>query len=237
MKPLQLDDLTNRALSLTQSALRRIYALIVRKKFESSSHYWQSRYINGGTSGSGSYGRLAKFKATLLNELVISKSVRTVIEFGCGDGSQLTLANYPEYLGVDVSEAAVAMCRTRFSADASKAFVSLQDFKSDRPMADLSLSLDVIYHLVEDETFADHMKDLFAASNRLVAIYSSNSDLILDAAPHVRHRNFTEWIAREACDWHLIAAHKNPYPLDWHDRKNTSHSDLFIFEKRRANAP
>jgi hypothetical protein len=33
----------------------------------SSANYWERRYADGGTSGSGSYGRLAEFKATFLN--------------------------------------------------------------------------------------------------------------------------------------------------------------------------
>jgi len=234
MKPRQLDGLASRTLSLILSALRWAYSFAVHKPFTSSSHYWQDRYSSGGTSGPGSYGRLAEFKASVLNDLVKSRAVRTVIELGCGDGSQLTLANYPEYLGVDISEAAVAMCITRFSGDATKAFVTLQDFRRDRPTADLSLSLDVIYHLVEDRTFDLYMRDLFGSSNRLVAIYSSNSDRIIDAALHVRHRNFTEWVAHEARGWHLVETHKNPYPFDWRDRKNTSQSDLYVFEKREV---
>lgn len=43
-------------------------------------------------------------------------------------------------------------------------------------MADLSLSLDVIYHLVEDEVFETYINTLFKSARRYVIIYSSNSD-------------------------------------------------------------
>jgi hypothetical protein len=36
--------------------------------------------------------------------------VRSAIEFGCGDGHQLTLVDYPRYTGVDVSETIVRHC-------------------------------------------------------------------------------------------------------------------------------
>jgi len=43
---------------------------------------------------------------------VQTKDMRTVTEFGCGDGSQLELGHYPEYVGVDVAASAieVAVC-------------------------------------------------------------------------------------------------------------------------------
>jgi SAM-dependent methyltransferase len=212
--------------------IRQIYTLVKGRRFSSSSDYWQNRYVEGGNSGSGSYGRLARFKAAVLNDVVGSKTVKKVIELGCGDGAQLALAEYPAYVGVDVSAAAVKDCKARFAGDPTKTFITLDDFRRDQLVGDLSLSLDVIYHLVEDNIFDDYMRDLFNASDRLVAIYSSNSEAIADPAPHVRHRSFTDWVTRERASWRLIAMHKNPYPFRWWDRKNTSHCDLYVFEKQ-----
>lgn len=39
---------------------------------------------------------------------------------------------------------------------------------------DLALSLDVIYHLIEDEIFEKYMKDVFRASTKYVIIYSTD---------------------------------------------------------------
>jgi hypothetical protein len=47
----------------------------------------------------------------------------------------------------------------------------------------------------------------------------------------VRHRAFTEWVLHNMTGWRLVASHKNPYPSDWRDRKNTSPCDFHIFEK------
>jgi SAM-dependent methyltransferase len=219
---------------LVLGGLRRVYTLVKGQSFATSGDYWQSRYLRGETSGPGSYGRLAKFKAAALNEVVAERSIASVIELGCGDGAQLAIARYPAYLGVDVSPAAVAVCRKRFAGDATKSFIALDEFRTTRPTADLALSLDVIYHLVEDSIFDGHLRDLFGAATRFAAIYSSNSDRIIDPAPHVRHREFTRWIAQNAPAWHLVRTYKNPYPYRWWNRKNSSHCDLFLFERMAA---
>ena len=112
-----------------------------QKAIFSSSDYWNNRYINGGTSGAGSYKHLAEFKAGILNQFVVDKKIETVIEFGFGDGNQLTLADYNNYIGYDISSKAVEVCRKRFSGDAKKTFLLVSEWKNET--AELVLSLDV----------------------------------------------------------------------------------------------
>src|SRR5579864_6395854 len=83
------------------------YAYIFRPRFPGSQTYWDQRYAEGGTSGSGSYGEQAAFKAEILNGFVARHGIQSVIEFGCGDGNQLSLASYPSYVGLDVSRTAI----------------------------------------------------------------------------------------------------------------------------------
>lgn len=45
-------------------------AQLRRLAFPGSAAYWETRYRGGEMSGSGSYGRLAEFKAEILNEFV-----------------------------------------------------------------------------------------------------------------------------------------------------------------------
>ncbi len=75
--------------------------------------YWNGRYKAGGNSGIGSYGRLAEFKAEIINNFVADYEIHTVIEWGCGDGNQLSLAQYPQYIGFDVSLKSVKMCKKK----------------------------------------------------------------------------------------------------------------------------
>ena len=170
--------------------------------FRGSQAYWEERYAKGGSSGAGSHGRLARFKAELINDFVKTRQIGSLIELGCGDGRQLELADYPRYLGLDVSETAIRLCRRRFAADTSKAFCLMRAYTGEG--ADLALSLDVIYHLVEDEVFEEYMTTLFQAAIRYVIIYSTNSDRNpWWRGSHVRHRHFTRWVEEHAPEWDL----------------------------------
>lgn len=91
-------------------------------KWTCSADYWERRYQSGGDSGAGSYNRLALFKAEILNEFVKSNNISSVIEWGCGDGNQLKLAQYPQYMGIDVSAKAIEICKEKFYEDSSKQF-------------------------------------------------------------------------------------------------------------------
>lgn len=204
-------------------------------KFDSSSSYWEQRYRRGGDSGVGSYGKFAKFKAQFLNQFVRENHVQSIIELGCGDGHQLSLANYPNHQGFDVSATAVNICRARFRSDSSKRIASMSEYHGEQ--AELALSLDVIFHLVEDVTFEQYMRLLFSASTRYVVIYSSNSDELNDVAvPHVRHREFGAWVGREATGWRLQAQIPNAYPFRG-DYRTGSLADFYIYEKCKRHAP
>ena len=161
--------------------VRQASLLRQRLAYTDSTRFWEENYAQGQTSGSGSYGRLAEGKSRFLNELVSARAVRSVIEFGCGDGNQLSLADYPRYIGLDVSRNAVRLCQRRFASDPAKSFF-LYDGAcfTDRAgifTADLALSLDVVYHLTEDAAFEAYMAHLFAAGRRLVVIYSTDMEL------------------------------------------------------------
>jgi SAM-dependent methyltransferase len=202
------------------------------REFLGSRQYWESRYAMHGNSGAGSYDHLAEFKAEFLNDFVRGRQIRDVIEFGCGDGNQLTLAQYPQYLGLDVSPTAIAMCRKRFGGDSTKRFILLSEYAGQR--AQLSLSLDVIYHLVEDAVFEEYMAKLFDAARDYVIIYSSNTTTMSGGqAPHVRHRVFTEWIDSHHTDWKLESRTANRYPFDPETRQG-SFADFFVYRHARA---
>jgi hypothetical protein len=199
-------------------------------QFTTSSDYWEQRYKTGGNSGAGSYNRLAEFKANFLNRFVIEHEIRSVIEFGSGDGAQLKLASYPSYTGVDIAPKAVEMCRVLFSGDNSKRFLHWDEVIPGS-IAELSLSLDVIYHLVEDRVFDDHMRRLFESSQRFVIVYSSNMDLDWPTK-HVRHRQFTRWVEQNKPEWRHKSTLKNAYPYDSQNPDETSFADFYVFALR-----
>jgi SAM-dependent methyltransferase len=222
---MEAKDLVRPLLNIKPLALAR-----QRLQFTGSSAYWERRYATGGNSGAGSYGSLACGKAEFLNDFVRRHRIASVIEFGCGDGHQLSLANYPHYVGLDVSKTAIGLCRSRFEADSTKSFF-LYDGDcfidhADLFTAELAMSLDVIFHLIEEDIFATYMTQLFGAARRYVVVYATNG-AIHDDAPHVRHRPFTSWVEANCPQWQLAQVTDGP-------RSGPSLADFFVYERRRA---
>jgi hypothetical protein len=213
--------------------IRRVMAFVRRRRFQSSSHYWEQRYRLGDTSGVGSYGPYAEYKAEVLNRFIAAHGVRKVADFGCGDGNQLKLLQCPHYLGLDVSSSAVERCRAMYRQDLTKSFLvnngpeAIARVKSFGP--ELTMSLDVIYHLVEEETFERYLNDLFEVSSRYVVIYSTNFNRRYDS-PHQVDRKFTDYIAERMPGWKPLQVVTNPY------KGPDTQSDFYIYEKTGEGA-
>ena len=196
--------------------------------FENSSKFWEARYKSGGNSGPGSYDQLAEFKAKIINDLLRQLQVHAVFELGCGDGNQLSMLQLPHYTGVDVSPSIIEKCKKKFKDDPIKQFVLLQDLP--KKQFDMGLSLDVIYHLVEDDIYQEHLKLLFEQSKRFVLIYSSNREEEAGGPAHVKHRKFTDDVAREHKKWALVKHIPNEYPFQG-DYNTGSSADFYLYAR------
>ena len=206
-----------------------------KKKFKGSELYWEERYQQGDNSGTGSYDHLAEHKAEIINDFVAKNNIKTVMEFGCGDGNQLTIAKYPQYIGLDVSPTAVKLCYNRFKADKTKSFYvynSMAFVDNARFFhADLTMSLDVLYHLVEREIFENYLLHLFAAADKFVIIYASDYNQAEEPVhQHENRRSFTDFVEKNIKGWKLKEVIKNKYPVSQYGSKG-SLSDYFIYEK------
>lgn len=185
-------------------------SFMARFWFPGSTSYWETRYRLKGSSGKGSYGRSARFKAEYINAFVTTNGITTAVEYGCGDGAQLALLSIPTYIGVDVSSSAVARCRQKYAHDPSKSFHLLRAFKA--PTADLVLSLDVIYHLVEDNVFESYMARLFQAQPPYVVIYSTDHEQGKSTGSrHVRHRHVSRYCFEYFPNYRLVER-TDPFP-------------------------
>jgi 2-polyprenyl-3-methyl-5-hydroxy-6-metoxy-1,4-benzoquinol methylase len=166
------------------------------------NNFWEERYIAGGNSGAGSYGEYAIHKAEVINNYVSKYDIKTISDFGCGDGNQISLLNgYESYMGYDVASYALFLCQKKFSGNTKMHFCSLM---SDLPKADLCLSLDVLYHIIDEKEFEKYLLCLFEKSKKFVLIFSSNhKNNNHDAGNYIKHRKFTEWI-NENVDFKLV---------------------------------
>lgn len=177
-----------------------------RLRFPGTAAYWERRYGSGGTSGAGSYGVQADWKAKIVNGWVRDRGVRSVVDFGCGDGNQLYLADYPRYLGLDLSGEAVRQCIHRFSHDPTKSFLRYDPATTIDPAGwlrgDLTLSMEVIFHLIDDGMFEDYLGRLFDSADRYVVVCSTDRSDV-PQGPHERHRRFTPWVEHHRPEWVL----------------------------------
>ncbi len=164
-----------------------------------------------------------------MNALVSENGIKSVIEYGCGDGNQLKLARYLSYIGFDVSSEAITICSKMFEGDGTKTFMLMDAYGGET--AELTLSLDVIYHLVEDSVFFRYMRRLFDSSQRFVIIYSSNvGENPSGTARHVRHRHFSKWIDQNEAGWSLLKHIPNKFPFHG-DVESGSFADFYIYAK------
>ncbi|MHB1593663.1 MAG: methyltransferase domain-containing protein [Streptosporangiaceae bacterium] len=199
-----------------------------RLSFKGSASFWERNYREGQTSGPGSYGSLGDAKAEFLNNFVREHGVKSVIEFGCGDGHQLSLAEYPRYIGLDVSKTAIQLCEHQFAEDPSKSFFlydgSCYVDNAGVFASDLAISLDVVYHLTENSVFETYMRHLFAAGRRYVIVYSTNTVMPGVTAPHVRHRDFTSWVRDNCSPWRLMDITQGPHV-------GAGRADFFVYSR------
>lgn len=193
------------------------------RPFFNSARYWQRRYSSGRTSGAGSRGANAEYKAAFINEFIRSHGVATVIEFGFGDRVQLEMCEYSGYLGFEVSRTAILERRRQFRGNVNRRFKHLDDYAGET--ADLTVSLDVLYHLVERRVYEEHLTKLFEASRRHVLIFSTAFDCTARTARHAKHRNFLNWIEENCSGWRSRAV--APPRVDRRDAA----ADFYLFER------
>jgi trans-aconitate methyltransferase len=108
--------------------------------------YWNARYVKGN-SGYGSYGEQLTKKLDWLKGL----NIKTISEIGCGDfnfGSNL-LKQYPNvsYTGYDLSDVIIKKNKKKYPQ---------VNFINELPPlgADLTLCVDVLFHVLDDNEYS-----------------------------------------------------------------------------------
>jgi glycosyltransferase involved in cell wall biosynthesis len=183
--------------------------------FDSSS-YWEERYRQGGNSGAGSYDQLARYKGLVINFFAQQKKLTSFAELGSGDGNQLRYFNFENYTGFDISQTVIAKTKALYAEKRNYSFVWSGDpgldWEQHEQEYECAMSLDVLYHLIDDRIFTEYMDRLFSLSTNYVIIYASNFDAPdKRGAAHVRHRKFVDFVAQRYPQWTLLKYLENPY--------------------------
>jgi hypothetical protein len=191
-----------------------------------SKKYWENRYVSGGNSGSGSYGKLAQHKSDILNEFIFENNIKSILEYGCGDGNQLSQLNCDKIYGIDVSYKSIEMCKNKIK---NGIFIHSSELHKIDIIPDLTVSLDVLYHLIEDDVYDDYMRNLINFKSKYIIIYSSN-EIGDNTTPHVKKRKFTDNIHLNKY-YSLTNIKENKYPFNG-DYINSSYSNWFYYVRK-----
>lgn len=149
---------------------RFLHVILPNRQFDYAT-YWENRYRLGGNSGDGSYGSNARWKAELINSIYSANSLKSVVEFGCGDGAQLSDYKFSSYLGLDISPKAVDLCRSKFESDKSKNFSVITPHASHKiKKADLVICIEVLMHVTNEEDFIWTLSRIFESAADFVII-------------------------------------------------------------------
>lgn len=174
---------------------------------------WDDYYRAGGNSGLGSYGALAEFKAEIINAFIENNNIETVLDFGCGDGNQLSYLKCKKYFGVDVSLKAIEICTKKFSSDQSKTFQLYDPTETNNlPECDLVICLDVLYHIISEQDFNNTLNDIFSHAKKAVILYTIISDCGIKNE-HIYSRNTLQYLERYQ-DWKLTETIHQKYPTE-----------------------
>jgi hypothetical protein len=184
----------------------------MEEKFDSKA-FWIANYKKGRDSGSGSRGMLAQYKADIVNQFVKDNKIKSVCELGCGISAH-KLWKFKNFTGYDICEQVIEENK-KFGK-----FIFTANF-DELGTYELMLSMDVIYHLTEDENYFNYMKELFGKAERFVCIYSP--DINKMTVPQVRYRNFTREVPGE---FELIQFIDNPH------KGELTISDFYFYQRK-----
>jgi SAM-dependent methyltransferase len=154
--------------------------------------YWNNRYKSGKTSGKGSYGKFAIFKADVINDFITKNKIIQLIDIGCGDGNNAFLLKIKKYIGLDISPEAIKKCVESYTNDRTKEFHIYN--KNYNIKSDLIICLDVLYHITDDKDYYSTLNCIFKMSNKYVILYTSIDAYKTEpyTGSHVKHRNILE---------------------------------------------
>ena len=188
-----------------------------------TKNIWESRYNNGGNSGNGTYNELYIFKRDIINDIINKYNIKNIIDFGCGDGNQIKEFNINKYVGIDIALSAINICKMKYKDDNTKSFFTYNEINNIKSQSDLTISLDVLYHILEEDLFIDYLKKIFNFSSKYILIYSSNYDDHTEG--HMHTRKFTNYVEKLFPNWVLNIKIKQIYP-------KKSSADFYLYEKK-----
>lgn len=171
--------------------------------------YWDSRWRDGPPCP-GSNGDTAASKAAWLNAAVQDLDVRSIVDWGCGDGGQAALVNVGMYVGIEVAPSAWEAASVALATRDNCCVVLAPPGQQITVRADMAVSMDVVFHLTDDREYEEWIARVFGSASRFVAVYGTDYDSVVNG--HMRHHEVT----RDApADWSLIEGQRRATSPSW----------------------
>jgi len=196
------------------------------------------RYARGGNSGGGSFGTNAEYKANVVNKIIQLEKVESVLEFGCGDGNQLTLFNFDYYTGLDISQTAISRCESMYTNHSKKKFLRIipgQDLQINKH--DAVISLEVLMHITNENDFKWTLDQIFKFSAGIVIIQIPILPLVrYKKGSHERYRNILPYLAKYLGEFDLVSLLIHPSTsIEGRLRNEIGQmsSDFLVFKRKR----
>ncbi len=139
----------------------------------SNSLFWDLRYSQCPELGSGvgSRGEILDYKKRLIKYLTYSFIEKKIIDVGCGDLELTKDFNFKNYLGLDISEESLKICRSKRP---DWIFKNLSITDSSVGKADLIMCFDVLIHQSSLAVFKGIISSIVSKTQNRVIIGAYN---------------------------------------------------------------
>jgi len=200
-----------------------------------TANYWERRYSSGGMSNTQDvvdqhvFPTLYKWRSVWLRHIFKHATAEgrplSVLDLGVGDGRQafniLCGGQVESLTGLDVSWFTVHALENRLNSDRPLGCADMDVYWYDGFILpqeihgltfDVTLSLQVVFHLLEDALFERYMALLFMLAREVVVVHAPDIDDALPQIAHMRYRRFSSWVATWRPDWELKL--RVPVPME-----------------------
>jgi hypothetical protein len=147
--------------------------------------YWEKRYADGKNSGSGSYGENATFKANIINRIIKEYECKDMVEFGCGDGNQMSLLTRIPYIGYDISKTIIQKNQIKYKTTPNVKFMDMDMCGNYSLSADLSICVDVLFHLTIEDDWYKLIDHVCVAAKKVIVIVTNTEKIHEEYFQHV----------------------------------------------------
>jgi SAM-dependent methyltransferase len=134
---------------------------------------WEDHYKSGGKSGDPSdYAKSREWKHTIIARYCDIKN-NSIIDIGCGDLQFWQGRRPAKYTGIDISPTIIAAHTEKYP---ERTFICASSDETLNISADMVMCFDMLWHIMDDNVYADTISNMKFYSKKYIIIYTWNSN-------------------------------------------------------------